>query len=458
MTFRETTDRMSPVSSRDLATLLLALCLLLGAAHGIGEVFVRLCQPRVIGEIIGGLLLGPTLFGALAPGLQAQVFPKAGVTSSILAGMYQLGLVLLMFCSGVETRAVLRRGDRRLVTLITITGLAVPFALGLILVRFVDTAALTGSAQNETALGLVFALAIAVTSIPVISRIMFDLGILDTSFARIVLGVAVIEDALIYVVLAIALGIAAGTHGGEAPIGLPALLHLQPGSSLFLVFHVVATLGFFGFMLTAVPPVFRRATRLRVNVLRRSSPIGYQLVFVFLATLCCVLLGVTAMFGAFLAGIVASSMTGTRAADARGAVKDFSFAFFVPVYFALVGLQLDLLHHFQLWFFAWFLLFACATKAVSVFLGARLGGERPRSALNLAIAMNARGGPGIVLASVTYAAGVINQNFYAALVMLAIVTSLLAGSWLGRVVRSGQPLRDEPSTPSVSPATSSAAS
>lgn len=437
------------LSSADLARMLLTLALLVAAAHGIGHVFARLRQPRVIGEIIGGLLLGPTVFGALAPGIQAQVFPSDGASAAILGGVYQLGLLLLMFCSGVEARAVFSRGDKRLVLLITSLGMAIPFLLGLLLVRLIDTTALIGAAHSDVALGLVFALAIAVTSIPVISRIMFDLGILHTSFARIVLGVAVIEDALVYVVLAIALGIAAGAQGGAA-FGAPALLHLRPGAMSFYVFHILATVGFFAVMLTVVPPLFQRAMRLRFNVLRRSSPIGYQLVFIFLSTLCCLVLGITAMFGAFLAGIVASSATGTRAAEARGAVKDFSFAFFVPVYFALVGLQLDLLHHFSVWFFAWFLAFACVTKSVSVFIGARVGRESTRSAFNLAVAMNARGGPGIVLASVTYAAGVISQDFYTVLVMLAIVTSLIAGSWLGRVVRSGGTLREGTSpTPGI---------
>ena len=117
------------------------------------------------------------------------------------------------------------------------------------------------------------------------------------------------------------------------------------------------------------------------------------------------------------------------------------------MYFAIVGLQLDLVRHFDPVFFVWFLVFACAAKAASVYLGARLGGEGRRGARNLAVATNARGGPGIVLASVAYSAGIIGQEFYACLVMLAIVTSLLAGSWLGRVVRSRQPLRDERPVP-----------
>ncbi len=149
-----------------------------------------------------------------------------------------------------------------------------------------------------------------------------------------------------------------------------------------------------------------------------------------------------------VAGIAAGSAT--REPDpveegAKVAVTQFSFAFFIPVYFAVVGLQLDLLHNFSVLFFLGYLAFACLVETISVYAGARFGGQRPAASVNLAVAMNARGGPGIVLASVAYGAGIINQSFYAILVLLAIVTSLLAGSWLDRVPR------DQLLSPATSP-------
>ena len=105
------------------------------------------------------------------------------------------------------------------------------------------------------------------------------------------------------------------------------------------------------------------------------------------------------------------------------------------MYFAGIGLGLDLIHGFSLVFFLWFLVAACAIKAASVFLGARLAGEDTFSSWNLSVAMNARGGPGIVVASTAFAAGIIDQNFFAVLVLLAIITSLAAGAWLERVPR-----------------------
>lgn len=429
------------ISTADLAHILLALALLLTAAHGTGHLFAHFRQPRVVGEILGGLVLGPTIFGALAPDLQGQVFPPRGPSASVLGTIYQLGLLLLMFCSGAEIRSGLSRREGKAVSFITLGGTILPFVAGLVYTLFFATEGLHGAASNPTSFTLVFASGIAVTSIPVISRIMFDLGILETSFARIVLAAAVLEDILLYVVLAIALGLAQ-TGQGEY-FGLPALLQLDAGSGLSTAYHVVATVLFFGLFLWLGPRVFQRSLRFRYNLLHRSNPIAFQLVVLLVVSLVCVFLGVIPLFGAFVAGMIAVSERKSPT-QAREAIKSFSFALFIPVYFAIVGLRLDLVRSFSPSFFVFFLIFACAAKSLSVYTGSRLAGERRSAAINFAIAMNARGGPGIVLASVAFDARIITELFYSALVMLAIVTSLLAGSWLERVVRTGQPLREMP--------------
>jgi Kef-type K+ transport system membrane component KefB len=431
---------METLGSLELARLLLAITALLVAAHAVGYLAYRIGQPRVIGEIVGGLLLGPTVLGAIAPGLHDQVFPASGPVPIVLDAMYQLGLLLLMFSAGSEIRSSFQAGERRTVTAVTITGMVVPFLVGLGFVALLPDGAHVGTAGDRTAFVLVFALAIAVASIPVISRIMFDLGILETAFARIVLAVAVLEDVAIYVLLAIALGLVAG--GSGEGVGLPAILGLEPGSAGSIGFHVVATIAFLGLALWIGPPIYRAMLRFRFNVVKRGNAIAFQIVFMLVVTMIAVALDVVPLFGAFVAGIVVGSAEGTTGAEAaRETIRSFSFAFFIPLYFAIVGLRLDLLDGFEPLFFLLFLVVACIAKYASVWLGARWAGESRAGAHNLGVALNARGGPGIVLASVAFDAGIVDGGFYAVLVMLAIVTSLIAGSWLGRVVRSGAPLR-----------------
>ena len=223
---------------------------------------------------------------------------------------------------------------------------------------------------------------------------------------------------------------------GTVPFGLAGGLSLEPGTAANDVYHTIAAVGVLGLALAFGPLAYARLLETRANLVVKRSPIGFQLVVMLTLSATCLLLGIVPLFGAFLAGIIVATAPGQRDADAREELSHVSLGFFIPAYFAIVGLQLDLIGGFDLVFFLGFLAFACLAKAASVFAAARLAGESQSSAVNLAVALNARGGPGIVLASTAYAAGIVDQRFYACLVMLSIVTSLMAGTWLERTIRS----------------------
>jgi Kef-type K+ transport system membrane component KefB len=424
------------LSNPDFAYLLLALVHLLVAAHAGGFLFQYFKQPRVIGEILGGLMLGPTVLKAVAPGWYAAVFGAAS-TLMVLDALNKLGLMLLMFCSGLEIRSEFRSSERKTAAAITVAGTIVPFAFAMSMGAFLDLSSHWGENATELAFNLVIAIAVAVTSIPVISKIMMDLGIMETAFARVVLSAAVVEDILLYVVLSIALALA--RPDPSATFGLSHWIGVPEGTGWSIAYHVGATLLFFVLALTLGPKVYGRITGTRFNLVRRGSQAGYLMAFLILTTGVALFLEVQLMFGAFLAGVVVAASS-ESAEEPRRAVRSFSSAFFIPVYFAMVGFKLNLLRDVPWLFFVGFLAVCCAVKAVSVYLGARAAKVGNRGALNLAAAMNARGGPGIVLASVALDAKLINDGFYVCLVLLAIVTSLMAGTWLTRVVRSGAPL------------------
>jgi K+:H+ antiporter len=419
-------------TDRDTAHVLAALIVLLVSAHTCGYLFARFRQPPVIGEILGGILLGPTLLERVWPSAYGWLFPSSGAVPSVLGAVYQLGLLLLMFTAGTQMRGLISRSSMRVVGSIAGMGLLLPFIAGVAAFTALDFSRYEGTAHSRTALLLVFALAIAVTSIPVISRIMLDLGLLKTRFAQIVLSVAVIEDVVVYVVLAVAIGIVAGD--GAAQFGLAGQLGWDPGSTANEIYHSLATVAFLVGGLTLGPRIYERALRSRYNLVKRRSQVAFQLVVMIVMAGICLLLSIVPLFGAFVAGIVVVTAAGDRAEQAREEIGHFSLGLFIPVYFAIVGLQLNLVDNFEIPFFVAFLAFACLAKAGSVYAGARLAGETGRSAVNLAVAMNARGGPGIVLASTTFAAGIIDARLYTTFVMLAVVTSLIAGTWLQRTV------------------------
>ncbi|MBV9669573.1 MAG: cation:proton antiporter, partial [Acidobacteriales bacterium] len=175
----------------------------------------------------------------------------------------------------------------------------------------------------------------------------------------------------------------------------------------------------------------------RWNVIARRSGVAWHIVVLFAYVSIASLLNVSLVFAAFLAGIAA------KRKESVEPLSSVSFAVFIPIYFALVGYKLDLAKTFSLTMLAVFLLSAGALKLASVWIAAKCAGFGSLDRINLAIATNARGGPGIVLASVAFDAGIINATFYTTLILIAIITSQLAGFWLEIVLRKGWPLLEE---------------
>jgi Kef-type K+ transport system membrane component KefB len=404
------------MSSSDFGSLILFLLVLLGLAHVLGDLFTRLRQPRVIGEILAGILLGPSLLhftaGATSPAT------KAG--SELL---YNIGLLLLMYLSGAETRRLFRSEDRREVSWLALLGTGAPFAVLLCASHWLSFNSLMGPANARFSLVLVVGIAAAVTSIPVISRIFHDLGILQTRFARLVLSVAVFEDVALWAVLAIATALARSSGVSKQTIAT----------------EVAYSILYFVLGLTLLPRVMAKLHSARFNTVAQRSPVAWQMIVLFAYVAVASLLHINLVFAAFLAGVAVPS----KDHNADAAIKSLhavSFAVFIPIYFALVGYKLDLSKTLSWTMLAIFLLGACALKLASVWIAAYVAGFGALDRINLSIATNARGGPGIVLASVAMDAGIINAPFYTTLILAAVLTSQAAGWWLEYVMRKGWPL------------------
>lgn len=421
------------MSAAEFGSLTLLLFLLISAAQLFGYFFVRLHQPRVVGEILAGVVLGPSVLGYVAPDLSSAILPvgeTAGAVAlkyqAVIGFLYNLGLLLLMFASGAETKGLFRREDTREVAWLGGLGTGLPFALALATAPLLPLDAVIGQANHRGSLLLVIGIAVAVTSIPVISRIFHDLRILHTRFARLVLGVAVIEDIILWGVLAVATGLATARTLSAQRVGA----------------HVAAVLLYFVFGLTVLPIAVRWVATARWNVLARHAPVAFVVAVLFAYTATGAAMDVSPVFAAFLAGYAMVTVRGLRRATA--ALNRVSFAVFIPIYFAVVGYQLDLTRTFSFAMVVVVLVAACIVKLASAGLAARLAGFAWLDTANLSIALNARGGPGIVLATVAYDAQIINAAFYTALVFLAVVTSQMAGAWLDYVVGRGWPLLSIP--------------
>ena len=410
------------MSNSDLTSILFLLLLLVALAQLLGYLFVKLRQPKVIGEILAGVVIGPALLGRLPAG--EWIVGAAKQQGNILNFVYWLGLLLLMFLSGAETQQLFTGEERREVGWLTIVGTGVPFVVALIFGPRLISPALAGPNGNRISLIIILAVGVAVTSVPVVSKIFADLGILHTRFARLVLGVAVLEDVVLWLALAVATALA-----GKAVL-----------NAKQMSYHLIATFAFFAIGLTIAPWVVKRVNKSRFNFFAKHVPVAYALSVLLGYCVVAGALDVSLVFAAFLAGFAVVHKKRRLFAEALEAIGKVSFAFFIPIYFAIVGLKLDLIHGWSFWMVAAFVLGSCLVKILSVSLAGRFAGFRGLDLMNLAITTNARGGPGIVLASVAFDAGIISPKFYTTLVVAAILTSQVAGAWLDYVLRKGWPL------------------
>jgi Kef-type K+ transport system membrane component KefB len=426
------------MSEKEVGLLILTLGVVVGLVQVLGYVFERLKQPRLVGEIIAGILMGPFVLGRLAPSIFSILFENSGVgqnkTAIVLGFVYWLGVLLLMFISGSHVRRLLSRENRRETAWIFGVGTPLPFflVLGLGLASVIPIDPLVGVKGAKISALLVLASAVAVTSIPVISRIFHDLKILHTRFASLVLGFAVLEDIILWGVLAVATALARPTSLSEQNVLATTSIHLATS----LVYMAAG--------LTFLPGILSRVRQFRRNLLYKSSPLAYAVCVLFAYVGVAAYLDVNLVFAAFLAGFgVAGGVAGDERqyfTEALDAIHRFSFSVFIPVYFALVGYRLVFGREFSLVMFLTVLIGSSLVALASRSLAAKLAGFEKLDILNLSITTNARGGPGIVLASVAFEAGIISAAFYTTLVLTAIVTSQVAGMWLRFVLSKGWPL------------------
>lgn len=422
------------LTPQDLLHILATMSALLVAAHLGGFVAVKLKIPPMVGELCGGVLLGATVLRRVWPAGHAWLLPAApdSPVNAIIGFCSTIGLLSLLFIGGIELRRMLTRRDLLAVGWISSLGVLVPVGAGLVLLQWVDVSRFLGPAQNLTALRIVLLVALAITSIPVITRIFLDLGLIGTRLARVTLSVAVIEDVLLYIALSIALGMA----NAEPSEGwsVPHLLDLRPDSGAFIAWHVLASMALIAAATWGLGGTTLGSSPL--NFLARHSPLGWTLAAILLTTGVAVLLGLAPMFGALVAGIVASNDTRPELTNAQQQVRAVGTSFFIPLYFALIGVSLDLVRDFDWRFSVVLLVVGTVFKYGGALMGAKLAGEGAAMAHAVAISVNARGGPGLVVASAAFAAGIVNPTAYSSLVLLAVATSVLAGIVLASLLRA----------------------
>ncbi len=402
--------KLATLSEHEIIFTLIALALLLFFAFLFGTGLEKIKGPRVVGEILGGMFFGASFLYIFAPKFVSSIFLAYPEEGKVLNIFYQLGLIFLMFLSGYNTDIRLDRSNIKTIGLVFAGATILPM-LGSIPFFGLFQEAYIGSVRNVASYRIVFAIGVAITSIPVISKIFFDMGIMNTKFANTVLTVSTFQDLVLWVLLNVATRIA---QSGEVKL-----------SEMILV--VAVTLGVF-----AVIVLISR----RVREIRREIPtnVFYTLCFAVLLLVSALLYlaGINIMYSAFIVGYLVKAVFGTQETTKKrmGYLEHFCFSFFIPIYFALVGIQLNVVHDFSWLRFLIFFAIAFGLEFAGTFLLLLPARLRMNTKLNFAITMNARGGPGIVLATVAYSYNIISIEFFTVLILTTMVSSMIAGYWL----------------------------
>jgi Kef-type K+ transport system membrane component KefB len=420
----------------DKARILLAIAIILLVARLAGALFRRLGQPVVVGEMLAGVLLGPTLLGK---GISEALFPLE--IRSYLMVIAEIGLVMFMFVVGVELDTRLIKGRERAAAIIATTSVALPFALGTVVAvgLYQQHSIVAGRVVPELTFVLFFGAAMSATAFPVLARILSDRGMFRTPLGSMTLATAAVADIIAWTVLALVTALAAG--GGTGTASLTGEPLRKAGTTVSL------SVGFCLGLFLIVRPLLRRLISLRQRYETFPATIlSVVLIGILLSAATTEYIGIHSIFGAFLFGVIMPKQQDEALIDEiLVRVEHVSISLFLPVFFVVAGLGVNLrgMRADEFGTLAVILLVACVGKFVGTAIPARALGFRRRRSAALGVLMNTRGLTELVILVVGRDAGVLDDRLFGMLVVMAIVTTLMTSpilTWVypKRILRMDQ--------------------
>ncbi len=402
----------------------LALGLLLLTARVLGEIARRFNQPAVLGELITGILLGPTVLGHLAPGAEIALFPTTGSQAEVFRGITQLGVVLFLLVVGMEVNlsAIFRQG--RVAVSVSLMGMLAPFAAGYALALAAPAMLGMHAGADHQVFALFFGTAMSISALPVIAKTLMDINLFRSDLGMVVLSSAICNDLIGWIAFAVILGLA-GLHagGGDHQIGDSVLTTV----GLTLLYITVA--------LTAGRWLLHRILPwIHAHLSWPGGVLGFTLSLALLGAALMEYIGIAAIFGSFLVGVALGDSYHLRERT-RAVLEQFISFFFAPLFFASIALRVDFVQNFDVVVVGTVLLIACAGKILGCAAGARWAGMAPRESWAVGMAMNSRGAMEIILGTLALGAGIIQERTFVALVVMALVTSMLAGPSILRILK-----------------------
>ncbi|MGV7929258.1 MAG: cation:proton antiporter [Spirochaetota bacterium] len=409
---------MNTLSGNDIVVLFLGIALMLGTGRVLGELFRRVRLPAVVGEILAGICIGPSLLGRLAPDFFQWIFPAGTRGSTAMEAIVYMGVVFLLLVAGLEVdlSTVLKQG--RSVFAMSAFNIALPFALGFGLALFAP--GLFGRG-DDIVLALFIGVALSITALPIIAKILLDMRLFHTDFGMLVLASAMINDLFGWIVFSVIVQLAST---GAFDVGFVA-------KTALLSIAVAVTI------LTAVRALINQALPW---IERHTEWPGGVIAFVVSIGLVCSAvteaIGIHAIFGAFLAGIAIGDSPHLRE-HTKDIINQFINNIFAPLFFVSIGLRVDFLSNFDPVLTLILIALAFGGKFAGSLIGGRLAGVPLRDSLLTGSAMSALGAMGIIIGIMALRFGIIPESTYVSIVIMALATSMLSGPLIRLFLKSG---------------------
>jgi len=407
---------MAKLTHNDLLVLLAAIGMLLILSRLVAELGKKFKLPIVMGEILLGILIGPTVFGSISPEIFSELFPKTGGAKIALDGITSLAVIMLLFVAGMEVQlnVVLKQGKAAIYT--SFTSMIIPFILGFTIVWYFP-----GIFHFEEKYHLVYALffgiAMSISALPVITRILMDLNLFKTNVGMVVIAAAIFDDLTGWLAFSLVLSM----------IG-------QEGEITSIWYTIGMILGFGLFMLIIGKWIINKILPWIQNKL--SWPGGVLSICLG----CCFLgaaftenIGLHAILGAFITGIAFGDSVHLHE-KAREIIHQFVTNVFAPLFFVSLGLRVNFIQNFDPVLVLIVLFLAVVCKVFGASLGAYMGGLSKREAVAVGFGLNARGAMEIILGTLALNAGLIDERMFVALVVMALITSIISGPLMKKFI------------------------
>jgi len=404
------------------------IVLLIVVGRLLGEWMQRIGQPAVIGQLLAGIILGPSLFGGIWPTAQQAIFPPIASDRQMLNAVSEFGVLLLLLLTGMETNLALVKRVRRTAAITSSAGIVIPFVCGYVLGQLLPDSILPDP-NRRLLTSLFIATALSISSVKIVAAVLREVDFLRRNLGQVILAAAILDDTTGWIILALISGLAS-----QGRIVLGPVLFSVLGTAAFLIFS------------------FTIGSRLVARIIRwtndhfvsEMSVISVILVIMIVLALVTNFIGVHTVLGAFVSGIIIGQspiLTKHIEEELRGLIV----ALFMPVFFGVAGLSIDLkvlTDPHLLGLAVLFIAIASIGKLGGCYLGSRVARLNHPEALAVGFAMNARGSTEVILATIGLTMGVLNQQLFTIIVLMAVVTTLCMPPLL-RWALTRVPVRDE---------------